>query len=197
MEAEAQATAKNNMINNITKETKSRMEKCIDALKYELAKLRTGRAHPSLLEHIMVSYYGAMTPLSQVASVAIENSRTLTVTPWEKSIVSDIEKAIMTANLGLNPNTAGTVIRIPMPPLTEERRKSLGKVVREEAERARVSIRNIRRDANQELKTLLKDKAISEDEDHRAQASIQKTTDEYIAQVDSVSAAKEKDLLEM
>lgn len=185
------------MINNIIKDAKARMEKSIDALKTELAKLRTGRAHPSLLEHIMVSYYGNPTPLNQVANIAIENSRTLVVTPWEKNIVSDIEKAIMTANLGLNPNTAGTVIRIPMPPLTEERRKSLGKVVREEAERARVSIRNIRRDANQELKALLKDKAISEDEDHRAQASIQKTTDEYIAQVDSVAAVKEKDLLEM
>lgn len=185
------------MINNITKEAKNRMEKSIDALRSELAKLRTGRAHPSLLEHIMVSYYGNPTPLSQVANVAIENARMLVVTPWEKSMVAEIEKAIMTANLGLNPNTAGTVIRIPMPPLTEERRKSLGKVVREEAERARVSIRNIRRDANQELKTLLKDKAISEDEDHRAQAGIQKTTDEFIAQVDSVAAAKEKDLLEM
>src|SRR3990167_8582869 len=150
------------------------MDKSVDALKTELAKLRTGRAHPSLLEHIMVNYYGNPTPLNQIANVAIENSRTLMVTPWEKSMVSDIEKAIMTANLGLNPNTAGTVIRIPMPPLTEERRKSLGKVVREEAERARVSVRNIRRDANQELKTLLKDKKISEDEERSAQATIQK-----------------------
>src|SRR3989338_4708433 len=185
------------MINEIIKDTKSRMEKTTDALKIELAKLRTGRAHPTLIEHVMVNYYGVPTPLSQVANIAVENARTLMVTPWEKNLVQDIEKAILTANLGLNPNTAGTVIRIPMPPLTEERRKSLGKVVREEAERARVSVRNVRRDANQELKTLLKDKAISEDEDHRAQASIQKTTDEYISQVDSVSAAKEKDLLEM
>lgn len=185
------------MINAVIKDAKIRMEKSIDSLKSELAKLRTGRAHPSLLEHISVSYYGNSTPLSQVANVAIENARTLTVTPWEKHMVSDIEKAIMTANLGLNPNTAGTVIRIPMPPLTEERRKSLGKVVREEAERARVAIRNIRRDANQEFKALLKDKAISEDDDHRAQASIQKTTDEFIAQVDVVAAAKEKDLMEM
>jgi ribosome recycling factor len=119
------------------------------------------------------------------------------VTPWEKNMVSEIEKAILTANLGLNPNTAGTVIRIPMPPLTEERRKSLGKVVREEAERARVAVRNIRRDANQELKTLLKDKKISEDEEHRAQAIVQKTNDEFVAQVDSISAAKEKDLMEI
>lgn len=185
------------MINNIMRDAKQRMEKSIDALKSELAKLRTGRAHPSLLEHIMVSYYGTPTQLSQVANIAIENSRTLVVTPWEKSIVSDIEKAILTANLGLNPNTAGTVIRIPMPPLTEERRKSLGKVVREEAERARVAVRNIRRDANQEFKNLLKEKTISEDEERGAQAGMQKVTDEFVAQVDAVSAAKEKDLMEI
>ncbi|OGT45473.1 MAG: ribosome recycling factor [Gammaproteobacteria bacterium RIFCSPHIGHO2_12_FULL_38_11] len=185
------------MINDIIRNAKSRMEKSIEALKHELAKLRTGRAHPSLIEHVMVSYYGVPTKLSQVASISIENSRTLMVSPWEKNIVSDIEKAILSANLGLNPNTAGTVIRIPMPPLTEERRKSLGKVVREEAERARVSVRNVRRDANQELKTLLKDKKISEDEDHRAQATIQKTTDEFVAQIDITSAAKEKDLMEI
>jgi len=185
------------MINNITRDTKSRMEKSIDALKQELAKLRTGRAHPSLLEHLTVNYYGNPTPLNQVANIAIENARTLMVTPWEKTMVQEIEKAIMTANLGLNPNTAGTVIRIPMPPLTEERRKSLGKVVREEAERARVAIRSIRRDANQELKTLLKDKKISEDEEHRAQTTVQKTTDEFVTQIDAVSTAKEKDLMEM
>lgn len=185
------------MISTIIRDAKARMEKSIDSLRGELAKLRTGRAHPSLLEHIMVSYYGNPTPLSQVANVAIENSRTLTVTPWEKSMVSDIEKAILTANLGLNPNTAGMVIRIPMPPLTEERRKSLGKVVREEAERARVSIRNIRRDANQEFKTLLKDKAISEDEEHAAEALMQKATDEFVAQVDTTASGKEKDLMEM
>lgn len=185
------------MISNITRDAKTRMEKSIDALKSELAKLRTGRAHPSLLEHLQVNYYGNPTPLSQVANVAIENSRMLMVTPWEKSMVSEIEKAIITANLGLNPNTAGTVIRIPMPPLTEERRKSLGKVVREEAERARVSIRNIRRDANQEFKALSKDKSISEDEERRAETAIQKMTDDFIAQVDTTSAAKEKDLMEM
>lgn len=185
------------MINNIIRDTKSRMEKSVEALKHELAKLRTGRAHPSLLEHIMVSYYGSMTPLSQVANIAIENARTLVVTPWEKNLVSDIEKAIMTANLGLNPATTGTVIRIPMPPLTEERRKILGKVVREEAEKARVSIRAIRRDANQEFKNLLKDKKMSEDEERRAQMNIQKTTDDYVAQIDAVSANKEKDLMEL
>ncbi|MCX7120773.1 MAG: ribosome recycling factor [Gammaproteobacteria bacterium] len=185
------------MINDIIRNTKSRMEKSIESLKHELSKLRTGRAHPSLIEHVMVSYYGVPTQLSQVASISIENSRTLMVSPWEKNIVPDIEKAILSANLGLNPNTSGTVIRIPMPPLTEERRKSLGKVVREEAERARVSVRNVRRDSNQELKTLLKDKKISEDEDRSAQAIIQKTTDEFVAHIDAASTAKEKDLMEI
>ena len=185
------------MINDITRNAKLKMEKTVEALKNELAKLRTGRAHPTLIEHVMVSYYGVPTQLSQVASISIENARTLVVTPWEKTIVPDIEKAILSANLGLNPNTAGTVIRIPMPPLTEERRKSLGKVVREEAERARVGVRNVRRDANQELKVLLKDKKISEDEDRGAQTVIQKTTDEFVAQIDALSVAKEKDLMEM
>lgn len=185
------------MINDITRNAKLKMEKSLEALKHELAKLRTGRAHPSLIEHVMVSYYGVPTPLSQVASISIENSRTLMVSPWEKNIVADIEKAILSANLGLNPNTAGTVIRIPMPPLTEERRKSLGKVVREEAERARVAVRNVRRDANHELKTLLKDKKISEDEDRGAQTAIQKITDEFVTHIDTTAAAKEKDLMEM
>lgn len=185
------------MISDILRDIKTRMEKSIDALKSELAKLRTGRAHPTLIEHLHVNYYGVPTPLNQVANIAIENARTLMVTPWEKNLVTDIEKAILTANLGLNPNTAGSVIRIPMPPLTEERRKSLVKVVSSEAERARVSVRNIRRDANQELKNLLKDKKISEDEDHRAQTVIQKTTDEFIAQIDSLVAVKEKDLMEI
>lgn len=185
------------MINNITQHAKTRMEKTVDALRQEIVKLRTGRAHPGLLEHITVNYYGVSTPLNQVANVSVENARTLMVTPWEKAIVSDIEKAILSANLGLNPATAGTVIRIPMPPLTEERRKSLGKVVREEAEKARVAARNVRRDANQELKTLLKDKKISEDEEHRMQTAIQKITDDFIAQIDSVAAAKEKELMEI
>lgn len=185
------------MINDIIKDTKSRMEKSLDALKQELAKLRTGRAHPTLIEHVMVNYYGNPTPLSQVANIAIENSRTLMVTPWEKNIVADIEKAILTANLGLNPNTSGTVIRIPMPPLTEERRKSLVKVVSGEAERARVAVRNIRRDANQELKNLLKDKKISEDEERDAQTTVQKATDEFVKQIDTASVAKEKDLMEI
>lgn len=185
------------MSDKILQEAKQRMEKTVDALKSELAKLRTGRAHPSIIEHVMVNYYGNPTPLSQVANISVENSRTLMVTPWEKNIVADIEKAIMMANLGLNPNTAGTVIRIPMPPMTEDRRKSLGKVVREEAERARVAVRNARRDANQEYKTLQKDKAMSEDDVRRAETVMQKTTDELVAQIDAISAAKEKDLMEM
>lgn len=185
------------MIDEIISEAKKRMAKSIVALEKELAKLRTGRAHPSLLEHIQVSYYGNPTPLNQVANVAVENARMLTVTPWEKNMIADIEKAIMTANLGLNPNTAGMVIRIPMPPLTEERRKSLAKLVREEAERARIAIRNIRRDGNADFKSLLKDKEISEDDDRRAQTLLQKETDAFIAKVDSVSDGKEKDLMEM
>lgn len=185
------------MVNNIIRDAKARMEKSVETLKQELAKLRTGRAHPSIIEHVMVNYYGVPTQLNQVANIAIENSRTLMITPWEKNLVQDIEKAILTANLGLNPNTAGTVIRVPMPPLTEERRKSLTKVVSAEAERARVAVRNIRRDANQEFKTLLKDKKISEDDERSAQTGVQKATDEFIAQIDAVCAAKEKDLMEM
>ncbi len=185
------------MINNIAREAKLRMQKSVDALTYELTKLRTGRAHPSLLEHISVNYYGNSTPINQVANVTVENARTLMVTPWEKQMVSEIEKAILKADLGLNPSTAGTVIRIPMPPLTEERRRSLVKVVREESEKARVSVRNVRRDANHEFKQLLKDKSISEDDEHRAQTNMQKLTDEYIAEIDAVCASKEKDLMEM
>lgn len=185
------------MSDKILQDAKQRMEKTVEALKSELAKLRTGRAHPSIIEHVMVNYYGVPTPLSQVANVAIENSRTLMITPWEKNIVADIEKAILVANLGLNPNTAGTVIRIPMPPMTEERRKTLGKVVREEAERARVAVRNIRRDANQEYKNLQKEKMMSEDDVRRAETVMQKTTDDIVSQIDTVAAAKEKDLMEM
>ena len=185
------------MINEIISQVKIRMQKSIDALKQELTKLRTGRAHPGLLEHVKVSYYGVPTALSQVANISVENARTLTVTPWEKPMVVEVEKAILKADLGLNPNTAGMVIRIPMPPLTEERRRDLVKVVGEEAEKTRVAIRNIRRDANQEFKALLKEKAISEDDDHRAQTSIQKVTDEYVGLVDVAATAKEKDLMQV
>lgn len=175
----------------------SRMKKAIDALHNELAKLRTGRAHPSLLDHVKVNYYGTETSLSQVASVTVGDARTLIITPWEKAIVQAIEKAIMTADLGLNPATSGTVIRVPMPALTEERRKEMVKLVKNEAENARVSVRNARRDANTQLKELLKKKEISEDDDRRVQENIQKTTDKYIAEVERIVAQKEKELMEV
>lgn len=183
------------MLNNITRDAEQRMKKSIASLEGELSKLRTGRAHPSFLEHIRVDYYGTQTPLSQVASIAIENARMLTVTPWEKNMVGAIEKAIMTSDLGLNPNTAGMVIRVPLPALTEERRRSLVKVVRDEGEHARVAIRNIRREANQQLKDLLKAKEISEDDERRGQTEIQKITDSFTQQVDTAVASKEQELM--
>ncbi|WP_423062712.1 ribosome recycling factor [Candidiatus Paracoxiella cheracis] len=183
------------MINDILNDAKTRMNKSIVSLKSELSKLRTGRAHPSLLEHIKVSYYDVETPLSQVASIAVENARTLAITPWEKNMIAPIEKAIMTSDLGLNPTTAGMVIRVPLPPLTEERRKDLVRVVRDEAEKARVAIRNIRREANNDFKELLKAKDISEDDERKAQASVQKVTDVHIAEVDTVASQKETDLM--
>jgi len=183
------------MIDDLHKRTAERMGKSIDSLKHELAKIRTGRAHPSLLDHIVVSYYGNDVPLSQTANVTIEDARTLAVTPWERNMIQAIEKAIMSSDLGLNPNTAGTVIRVPMPPLTEERRRDLIKVVRHEAENAKVAIRNIRRDANTELKNALKDKLVSEDEERRSQEQVQKLTDQYVKEVDSVLEKKETDLM--
>ncbi|PID45728.1 MAG: ribosome recycling factor [Proteobacteria bacterium] len=185
------------MIDDIQQDADTRMNKTIDALKDELAKVRTGRAHPSLLDHVSVDYYGSMVPLSQVANIGIEDSRTLSITPWERTMVQAIEKAIMTSDLGLNPNSAGTVIRVPMPALTEERRKDLVKVVRGEAENSRVAIRNIRRDANSSLKTLQKDKEISEDDERRAQDAIQKLTDQFIKVVDELLVKKEQDLMEI
>ncbi len=185
------------MINDVKTQANSRMDKSIAALRDELVKIRTGRAQTSLLDHITVPFYGSEVPLSQAANVAVSDSRTLTVTPWDKSMVQPIEKAIMTSDLGLTPATSGTVIRIPLPALTEERRRDLIKVVRGEAEGARVAIRNIRRDANGELKKLLKDKQISEDDDRRAQDEIQKLTDKHIAEVDKVLAAKEAELMEI
>jgi len=183
------------MIDDIKKSASERMGKSIDSLKHELAKIRTGRAHPSLLDHVTVSYYGNDVPLSQTANVTIEDSRTLAVTPWERNMIQAIEKAIMSSDLGLNPNTTGTVIRVPMPPLTEERRRDLIKVVRHEAENAKVAIRNIRRDANTDFKNALKDKLISEDEDRRGQELIQKLTDQFVKEVDAVLEVKEKDLM--
>jgi ribosome recycling factor len=183
------------MIDDLHKRTAERMGKSIDSLKHELAKIRTGRAHPSLLDHIVVSYYGNDVPLSQTANVTIEDARTLAVTPWERNMIQAIEKAIMSSDLGLNPNTTGTVIRVPMPALTEERRRDLIKVVRHEAENAKVAIRNIRRDANTELKNALKDKLVSEDEERRSQEQVQKLTDQYVKEVDSVLEKKEIDLM--
>jgi ribosome recycling factor len=173
------------------------MAKSVDSLVHELTKLRTGRAHPSLLDHITVEYYGSEVPLSQTAAVTVADGRTLVVTPWEKSMVAVIERAILTSDLGLNPSTAGTVMRIPLPPLTEERRRELAKVVRNEGEGARVAIRNIRRDANAQFKAQLKDKAISEDEERHAQDEIQKLTDKYIRKVEVVVEAKEAELMEI
>lgn len=185
------------MIDDIIKDARVRMGKSVEALKQELAKIRTGRAHTSLLDHITVEYYGTDVPLSQAAKVSVEDARTLAVTPWEKPMVQVIEKAIMNSDLGLNPATAGEVIRIPMPPLTEDRRKDLVKVVRHETENGRVAIRNIRRDANHHLKELLKEKEISEDEDRRAEEGVQKLTDEFIAEMDQLLDRKEQELLEV
>ncbi|MBP2671967.1 MAG: ribosome recycling factor [candidate division NC10 bacterium] len=183
------------MIDDVKKDAAERMAKSVEALTHELAKIRTGRAHPSLLDHISVSYYGSEMPIRQVANVTAEDARTLAVTPWEKGMVQAIEKAIMQSDLGLNPNTAGTVIRVPMPPLTEERRRDLIKVARHEAEQARVAVRNIRRDANGELKEYVKEKMISEDDERRGQEIVQKLTDQYVKEVDQALAAKEEDLM--
>jgi ribosome recycling factor len=184
------------MIDGIKKNSSIRMTKTLEALKSELAKIRTGRAHPSLLEHVQVDYYGSMVPISQADNVSIEDARTLTVTAWDKNMVKALEKAIMASDLGLNPMTAGTIIRIPLPPLTEERRVSLGKVVHHEGENAKIAIRNIRRDANHHIKELLKNKEISEDEDRRAEQEIQHITDENVKKVDEIVAVKEQELLE-
>ncbi|MEM7250773.1 MAG: ribosome recycling factor [Pseudomonadota bacterium] len=185
------------MIDEIKDDAQTRMRKSIDALHQELQKIRTGRAHTSLLDHIKVAYYGSDVPINQVASVTVSDARTLTVTPWEKKSVTDVEKAIMNSGLGLNPVTTGDVIRIPLPPLTEERRKDLVRVVKQEAENARIAIRNIRRDANGQLKMLLKEKEISEDEDRGGESDVQSITDKFIAEVEDVLKQKEADLLEV
>jgi ribosome recycling factor len=185
------------VLKEIMKDAGERMSKSVAALQTELTKIRTGRAHTSLLDHITVEYYGSQVPLNQAANVGVEDSRTLTVTPWEKDMVSAIEKAIMGSDLGLNPASAGTVIRVPLPPLTEERRKDMIRIVRQEAEGGRVAIRNVRRDAMHDVKELLKEKMIGEDEERRAEADIQAITDKYVAQIDEVLAAKEADLMEI
>lgn len=183
------------MMNKIMKEAEGRMQKGIDAFKHELSKMRTGRAHPSLLEQIRIDYYGNETQLTQVANINIADARTLVVTPWEKRLIPVIEKAIMQSGLGLNPATSGEMIRVPLPALTEERRKDLIKVVRNEAETARVSVRNVRRDANTEVKELLKKKEITEDDERRLSDAVQKLTDKYIAEVDQLLSTKETDLM--
>ena len=185
------------MLADIKKDARTRMGKSLDSLRHELAKIRTGRAHPSLLEHVHVDYYGSQVPISQAANVTVDDARTLAVTPWDKTMVQVIEKAILSSDLGLNPTTAGQVIRIPLPPLTKERRVELGKVVHTEGENAKIAIRNIRRDANHHLKELLKDKQITEDEERRTEGEIQQITDEAVTQVDEIVAEKEQDLLEI
>ncbi|MDH3916490.1 MAG: ribosome recycling factor [Chromatiales bacterium] len=185
------------MLKEIMKDASERMNKSVAAFQGELKKIRTGRAHTSLLDHVTVEYYGSDVPLNQVANVGVEDARTLTVAPWEKQMVPVVEKAIMTSDLGLSPATAGSVIRVPLPPLTEERRKDLVKVVRHEAEGARVAIRNIRRDAIHHIKDLLKDKGITEDEEHRSEDEVQGLTDKHVAEVDQILAAKEDELMEV
>jgi ribosome recycling factor len=185
------------MLPEIKQDVRTRMNKSLEALRHELAKIRTGRAHPSLLEHVHVDYYGSEVPISQAASVAVEDARTLSVTPWDKSMVQVIEKAILTSDLGLNPSTAGQVIHIPLPALTEERRVELGKVVHHEGENAKIAIRNIRRDANHHIKELLKEKEISEDDDRKAEQEVQNVTNLAVSKVDEIVAEKEKELLEI
>ncbi len=184
-------------VSNTKQNAEQRMRKSIEALQQNLLKMRTGRAHPSLLDQVFVSYYGNETPLNQVATVTVGDARTLLISPWEKNMIPTIEKAIHASGLGLNPVTSGDVVRVPLPPLNEERRKEFIKIVKAEAEEARVAIRNIRRDANTQLKELLKTKTISEDEDKRAQDEVQKLTDKFIAEADKFLAAKEAELMEV
>ena len=185
------------MLDEIKKDAADRMAKSVASLQQELTKIRTGRAHTSLLDHITVEYYGSQMPLNQVSNVGVEDSRTLVVTPWEKDMVQPIEKAIMNSDLGLNPATAGTVIRVPLPALTEERRKDMIRVVRNEAEGGRIAIRNIRRDALNDVKELLKEKMIGEDDERRAEGEVQAITDTHVSQVDEILASKESELMEV
>ena len=183
------------MYEDIKKDASERMSKCVASLKEHFKRMRTGRANVGLLEGIRVEYYGTEMPLPQVATISVEDSRTLVITPWDKAAVGSIEKAIFKSDLGLTPNTAGTVIRLPLPPMTEERRRDLTKVARHEAENARVAVRAVRRDLMNDLKEMLKEKLVSEDDDRRAQDEVQKLTDHYVAEVDAVLAEKEKELL--
>jgi ribosome recycling factor len=185
------------MLDDIRKDATTRMGKCVIQFQADLKKMRTGRAHPSLIEHLKVDYYGSDVPLQQVASIAVEDGRTLVVSPWEKSMVQPIEKAIHKSDLGLNPMTAGTIIRIPMPPLTEERRREFTKVIRQDAEGARVAVRNVRRDVMSDIKEALKEKLISQDDERRAETDIQKLTDKHVADIDQLLAAKEKEIMQV
>jgi ribosome recycling factor len=185
------------MIEDLKKDAAARMQKCVQVFQADLKKMRTGRAHPSLVEHLKVDYYGADVPLQQVANITVEDARTLAISPWEKSMVGPIEKAIHKSDLGLTPMTAGTVIRVPLPPLTEERRRDITKVVRQDSENARVSVRNVRRDVLADIKELLKEKEISQDDERKAQEEVQKLTDRHIAEIDQQLAAKEKEILQV
>jgi ribosome recycling factor len=183
------------MINDVKQSAEQKMQKSLEALKIDLGKVRTGRAHTGILDHVQVDYYGSLMPINQIANISLADARTITVQPWEKNLISKVEKAIRDADLGLNPSTNGDVIRVPMPALTEERRRDLTKVVRGEAESAKVSVRNVRRDANEALKKMLKDKEIGEDDERRAQDEIQKLTDKFVAEIDKMLQAKETDLM--
>ena len=185
------------MLDDIKKDARERMAKCVQTFQSDMKKLRTGRAHPSLIEHLKVDYYGTDTPLNQVANIAVEDGRTLVVSPWEKTMVQPIEKAIHKSDLGLNPMTAGTVIRIPMPALTEERRRDITKVLRQDAEGARVAVRNVRRDVMTDIKNLLKEKLISQDDEKRAEVEVQKLTDKHIADIEQALQAKEKEVMQV
>ena len=185
------------MLDDLKQDAQERMAKTVEALSHQLAKIRTGRATPAILDAIKVDYYGSDTPIAQVAQIKVEDARTLAVTPWEKNLVPAIEKAIMTSDLGLNPASAGDVIRVPMPPLTEETRKGYVKQAKGEAEQSRISVRNIRRDVLADVKSLLKDKEITEDDERRSGDEIQKITDKFVAEIDQMLAVKEKDLLEV
>lgn len=183
------------MLEDLKKDARERMSKCVQTFQGDLRKLRTGRAHTSLIEHLKVDYYGAEVPLQQVANIAVEDGRTLVVSPWEKTMVQPIEKAIHKSDLGLTPMTAGTVIRIPMPPLTEERRREITKILRHDAENARIAVRNVRRDVMADIKEMLKEKLVSQDDERRAEAEVQKLTDKHVADIDQLLAAKEKEVM--
>ena len=185
------------MTKDIIDDAKKRMQKSLEVFAHELSKIRTGRAHPGLLEHVMINFYGNNVPISQAANVNVMDSRTLSITAYDKNMIPDLEKAILNSDLGLNPVTTGEIIRVPLPALTEERRKDLTKVVRNEAEKARIAVRNVRRDANTHLKPLIKEKTITEDDERRAEADVQKLTDSKVAEIDKMLEAKEKELMEI